>query len=173
MLASVLTCLFPLPNFPPDGPLSPHSVSYWPPPCHPFLNTHLVQASDLIPSPQPMVLRPTHLLTLSGTGLRWAEAWIVPAKKVHQQGRQRLPRTSGTQRSRRKGRKGTSEEERGWMKVDTSSELGYHTVSESQRTKGESWLQWLYKKQWEWDTRQAEREKFDFWIKQGVSHPIF
>lgn len=37
-----------------------------------------------------------------------------------------------------KDARGASEEERCWMKVEASSGLGYHTVSGSQRTKGES-----------------------------------
>lgn len=104
------------------------------------------------PSVRPHPFSPAHSSlsnsspNISGTGLRWTEGWIVPAKKVHThgQGTQTLPRTSGMLKSRWKGKKGTGEGGKMWMKVDTSSGSGYHTVSRSQRTK-ESWLQWLYK----------------------------
>lgn len=64
----------------------------------------------------------------------------MPAEKVHQQGRQTLPRTSGfrldgagTGRGRGRGRKGVSFGQRSWMKEDTSSVLGYHSVSQGLR----------------------------------------
>lgn len=45
------------------------------------------------------------------------------------------------------------------MKVDTSSEQGYHTVSGSQRREREPWIQCLYKHNESEIRGKAERER--------------
>lgn len=115
-LASVLTSLFPLPKFPPDSPLAPICL---------LLTSSVPSFAHhaSCPSIRPYPFSPAYSFLSNSSpntkwqGLRWTEVWIAPAKKVHQQGRQTLPRTSGKLGSRWKWRTGTNEEERGRMKV--------------------------------------------------------